>query len=475
MPLPRDQILAFTEFPAYSLIKDEVSKFVSDLISANPNSPAEVWKKLMLQEDLVAIDFALDLHIDGSPYLTKSDIFPDNFPNQKPFCMIFYEPPIIKLLTSSKSFGRQLVMEELVKLGLVEHYRDRDTSKYIFSVCTDSEALTSLKALLTEWPYVPDLRPFLHYHKFDAGTMFYILKRYVEHCDYSYFEAIFNAIQDSSYIENGGLISLVLNRAASKDLDFIDSDGEENEMHIRLGRIFAYLLKDGRADPGENDNEAIAIAATLPDDKYLRLLLEDSRVDPSARNNEALRNAVKTTEEMFPDFNSYHRIVVNRRRMVYILLSDHRVNPLVLTDEEMDEFGIDKLLLQQSLTDELLLPEIDGLSKEDIIAKAFFEKGKDFFFDSYSESYRAVETSGEPLYCLYIRRSKGRDWHDAALNSLARLVWPGIDDGLLPAARSILMNPKDKRALLADCARDGLLNEVKLLLTIPWSEPWQAF
>ena len=467
MPLPRDQSLAFAEFPAYSRIKDDVSKFVSDLISANPNSPAEVWKKLEREEDLVAIDLALDLHIDGIPYLTKSDIFPDNFPNQKPFYTIFHDLPIIKLLTSSKSFGRQLVMEEIVKLVLVGHCLDGRESEYIFSLCTDSEALSSLEALLAEGCYATNLQTFLKYHKFDTGTMFCILKLSVELCSYRHFKELFDNFQDSSYIENGGLIRLALNRATSRDPDFDEQYEEENDIHYELSEIFAYLLRDGRANLGENDNDAIAIAATLPDDRYLRLLLKDSRVDPSARNNEALKNAVQPAEDMFPDFISLPRIVANRRRMVYILLSDDRVNPMVLPNEELKGFGLEPLLLQQTLTEKLILPEIDGAPLEDVIANEFYEKGRDFFFDSYAGSYRAVETSGEPLYCLYIRRSKGRDWFHGTLNSLARLVWIGIEDNMLPAAHSILMNPKDKNDLLAECAREGLLNEIKLLLKFP--------
>jgi ankyrin repeat protein len=58
--------------------------------------------------------------------------------------------------------------------------------------------------------------------------------------------------------------------------------------------IVDLLLKDGRFDPSDADNEAIRYAARNGFVEIAKLLLADSRVDPNARNNEAFSDASRS-------------------------------------------------------------------------------------------------------------------------------------------------------------------------------------
>lgn len=60
--------------------------------------------------------------------------------------------------------------------------------------------------------------------------------------------------------------------------------------HVEVVRL---LLKDGRINPGADDNYAIRWAARRGHTEVVRLLLEDGRVDPTDVNDEAIRLAIQ--------------------------------------------------------------------------------------------------------------------------------------------------------------------------------------
>ena len=85
------------------------------------------------------------------------------------------------------------------------------------------------------------------------------------------------------------------------------------KMAIKNGNLQALelLLRDGRVDPSDQDNQAVILASETGNLQALQLLLKDDRVDPSDQSNEAIIQACTK----------------GHLQVVELLLRDKRVNP----------------------------------------------------------------------------------------------------------------------------------------------------
>jgi hypothetical protein len=83
--------------------------------------------------------------------------------------------------------------------------------------------------------------------------------------------------------------------------------------HRGYTRVVSLLLKDGRVNPGADNNKALMYAVQFKRTEVVRLLLSDPRVDPAADGNKALKYAIQFSRH--PE-------------TVQLLLSDPRVNPV---------------------------------------------------------------------------------------------------------------------------------------------------
>lgn len=232
-------------------------------------------------------------------------------------------------------------------------------------------------------------------------------------------------------MEDSILFRIILDRAA------MAPSFDSSEARDRF-EIFEDLLKNLKTNPAARQNEAVRLAVTFADFRYIKALLADNRVDPSDKEDAALKVAPPTSPYM-----------------VNLLLEDRRVDYNAISEELLEILGFDMDLLKQASTPTMMLDineGEEGISMEDIIAARIRESG-----ESYSK--------------VYIQRSKGQPWHDNMLNSLAKLIWPDISDELMKTAHEILDNPMDKNELYKKMVKEGNVDMVKLLIDHPVVRP----
>jgi len=97
----------------------------------------------------------------------------------------------------------------------------------------------------------------------------------------------------------------------SDSIDLIDGNPISCASSRGFTEIVQLLLKDGRADPTDDDNYALYSACKNGHVEVVKALLQDPRVDPSVNNNEAIRWASSK----------------GHTEVVRLLLQDPRVDP----------------------------------------------------------------------------------------------------------------------------------------------------